>query len=115
MTECAVGAAILNLFLCFTKNIYNLRSYATIFLGDHITRGLNPITTQAVAFGVLLFPCLIASQLHSTINIVGLFPLVTFTPTVMPSDDSQQSIGKERPVENVAPVDSVEGAPISQV
>ena len=115
MTECAVGAAILILFLCFTKNIYNLRSYATIFLGDHTTGGLNPITTQAVAVGVLLFPCLIASQLHSTVSIVGLFSFVTFTPTTMPSDNLQQSIGKERPAENVAPDDSVEKAPISQV
>ena len=106
---------MLNLFLCLTNNCYNLRSYATIFLGNHTTGGLDPNTTQAIAFGVLLFPCLIASQLHSTVNIVILFPFVTFPPTTMPSDDSQQSIGRERPVENVAPIDSVERAPISQV
>ncbi len=68
-----------------------------------------------MALGVLLFPCLIASQLHSTVNIVGLFPFVAFTPTTMQPDDSQQSIGKERLVENATSIDCAEGAPISQV
>ena len=62
----------------------------------------NSVTAHAVAFGVLMFPCVIASQLQSTANIVGLFPVVTNTPTTMQPDDPLQSIGKDRPVENIA-------------
>lgn len=88
-----------------------------IFLGDHTTGKLNSITTQAVAFGVLLLPCLIASQLHSTIKVVGLLhpPPAAFKPATMQSGDSQQSIGKEQPLENITSIGSTDGASISQV
>ena len=68
--EYAIGAAILNFSLCYTINLYNLQSCASIFPGDHTTGKLNSITTQAVAPSVLLFSFRIATQFHSTISIV---------------------------------------------
>ena len=46
-------------------------------------------------FSVLLFQFLVASHLHSTITIIGLLrsQFVTFMPTTMQADVSQQSIG----------------------
>ena len=113
-TEYAIGAAILKFFLCYTKNFYNLRSCANILLGDHGTGKLDSITTQAVAFGVLLFPCLVASQLHTTINVVGVLhsQISTFTPATIQPSDSQQSTSKEQPMLNLTPT---EGTPIIQV
>jgi len=109
-TDCAVGAAILNFILCYTKNLYNLRSYSTIFLGGQTDGELNSITTQAMAFGVLLFPCLFASQLHSTIHVVLLrSPFILFTPAAMQPGHSQQSIGKEQAAENVTSIGSTDG------
>jgi len=90
--------------------LYNLRSYSTIFLGGQTDGELNSITTQAMAFGVLLFPCLIASQLHATINIVLLrSPFILFTPAAMQPSDSQQPIGKEQAAENVTSIGSTDG------
>jgi len=78
---------------------------------DHTTGNLNSITTQAVALDVLLFPCLITSQLYSIINLARLLgsPFVTFTPATMQHGDRQRSIGKER-VENLISIGTVEGA-----
>jgi hypothetical protein len=79
--------------------------------------GLDSITTQAVAFGVLLFLCLVTSQLHSTIDIVLIRSLfVPFTPaTILQPGDSRQSIGKEQPVENSTFIGSTGGAPTIHV
>ena len=80
------------------------------------TGELDLITMQAVAFSVLLFPCLVASQLHSTVDVVGFLhsQSTTFTPAAMQPSDSQQSIGKEQPVVTLASTDTAEGAPIAR-
>lgn len=67
-----------------------------------------------MAFGVLLFPCLVASQLHTTINIFGVLysQIATFRPATIQPSDSQQPIGKEQPIVNLP---SSEVSYVSQV
>jgi hypothetical protein len=113
-----IGAAVLDFFLCYTKNVYDLPSYANILLGDHTTGRLDSITAQTMAIGVLLFPCLVASQIHSTADIVSLLysRFVMVAPaTVQPSDSQQQLISKEQPVVNLTSIDASEGDSISWV
>lgn len=108
----------MELFLYYTKNFYNLRSYANILLGDPTTGKLDSVTTQAVAFGVLLFPCLVASQIHSTISIIRLLHSQSpaSTPATTQPNDGQESIGKkEQPVANLTSIDTVKKASTGQV
>ena len=70
-----------------------------------------------MAFGVLLFPFLIASKLHSTISIVGLLlsQFVMFTPAIMQSGDLAAVDQQWTAIEKSTSIDTVEGVSISQV
>ena len=63
-----------------------------------------------MAFGVLL----ITSQLHSTIKQDSRTLTLSVRHVYARHNDSQQSIGKKQPVENVTSIGSTDGVPVSQ-